>query len=546
MIPVVWLSYKEEIPARGYWDQGMVEDLLNNRIWRTGYEFTHLTGLDGLEGAVVVFPARAQVESVDRLNEELSKLKWAVLLLTGDEEALFPVEQITHPNIRIWVMSPRPGRHDKFRKLGTGYPPHLRLPECAPEKTLDYFFAGQITHDRRRQMAEKLRVMSGGEHVETEGFIQGLEPTEYYKKLASAKVAPCPSGPETPDTFRLFEALETGCIPIADTRTPKGDFLDDYWTFFFGEEPPFPVLTNYEQLPGYTQDAVERWKPLSNTILAWWVGKKRQMALDLQQDVFETSGINPNTGKITVLIPTSPIAAHPNTELIERTITDVRSKLDCEIIVMIDGIREEQAHYSEQYQEYIGRLLWLCKTWGNVLPILSRGHQHQAGMTRDALKYVKTPTILFVEHDAPITPDYDFPWDNFVEAITEGGAEVVRFHHEARILPEHEHLMFDKEPIQVCGVPMKRTMQWSQRPHLASTAFYRHILNTFFHPESRTMIEDVMHGIVDTACKEDGIMGWHNFRVWIYTPEGNIKRSYHLDGRGDDPKYEMDIRPVNV
>jgi hypothetical protein len=62
-------------------------------------------------------------------------------------------------------------------------------------------------------------------------------------------------------------------------------------------------------------------------------------------------------------------------------------------------------------------------------------------MTRAGLNHVATPTILFVEHDAPITPDCDFEWDGLIDAIMQGDANVVRFHHEARVLPEHEHLM---------------------------------------------------------------------------------------------------------
>ncbi len=94
---------------------------------------------------------------------------------------------------------------------------------------------------------------------------------------------------------------------------------------------------------------------------------------------------------------------------------------------------------------------------------------------------------------------------------------------------------------------MMRTAQWSQRPHLASTAFYRDMIDRYFNPQSRTMIEDVMHGIVHEAYQREGEMGWNLWRLWIYTPETDslgIKRSYHLDGRGADPKYDMDIKPV--
>jgi hypothetical protein len=101
-----------------------------------------------------------------------------------------------------------------------------------------------------------------------------------------------------------------------------------------------------------------------------------------------------------------------------------------------------------------------------------------------------------------------------------------------------------KNPDLEGGTPMRKTMQWSQRPHLASTAFYRQMLDRYFHPDSLTMIEDVIHGAVIEDCRKDSIMGWYSWRLWIYHPEGNIKRSYHLDGRGDDPKYEMVVKPV--
>jgi len=93
-----------------------------------------------------------------------------------------------------------------------------------------------------------------GELYASAGFTEGLVPEVYFEKLASAKAAFASSGPETPDTFRLFEALEAGCVPLADCRVQAGkdntDLGDDYWTWFFGEEPPFPVLTDYDQLAG--------------------------------------------------------------------------------------------------------------------------------------------------------------------------------------------------------------------------------------------------------------------------------------------------------
>lgn len=585
-LQVIWLTLNPDTPARGYWDQGMIEDLFANKLWSPvmGYKFDHRTKqtADFSEGGIVVIPARSHVKYADVINALIHSMPWVIVMLTGDEEASFPFKVLQHSNMRLWVMSPRPGYEYPAgtRYLGTGYPPKAREVFASEryhkKRALNLFFAGQITHRRRQEMAaafnelikvQEEREAAGEQSIDifyeaTSGFTQGMPQPQYYDFMAQSEVVACPSGPETPDTFRLFEALEASAIPIADAHDPKGIFPANYWTWFFGEEPPFPVLTNYEQLNGYTQELVDGWYGKAAKVSAWWIGKKRQMAYNLTEDLAEL-GVSPKDGTnrtmldhITVLIPSSPIADHPSTAMLEKTIADVRAKLpDSEIIIMLDGVRPEQEHYRERYDQYKNRVMWLAlHTWHNVLPVVFDQHTHQASMTREALKLVKTPTILFVEHDAPITPDRTFEWQALVAAIQQGDANVIRFHHEALVLPEHEHLMLGKVEFvqrntwssgEVDGAYMRRTMQWSQRPHLASTAFYKLMLDTYFNPESRTMIEDVMHGIVQQICMDYGIQGWYQFRLWMYHPiDEDIKRSYHLDGRGADPKYDMDIKPV--
>lgn len=570
VIPVIWLSLTEGTPPTGYWDHGMLEALFNGELWQTPNwpQFNQVQCQGAItmpesdtKGAVVVFPARAQVAKVEELNEALAALEWVVLILTGDEEASFPVEKIKHPRLKLWVMSPRPGRNDNHRKLGTGWPPQIRyhINSAPPWKYLDVFFSGQDTHERRHQLMEQLKAMQERKDMRVEahgtaGFTKGQHYGLYYGNLQDAKIAPAPSGPETPDTFRLFEALEAGCVPIADALDPKGAFPPHYWTWFFEEEPPFPVVTNYEQMTGYCLEALKNWPAINNKVFAWWQGYKRKLAENMVNDIYYCLA-KPKTAlalsdKITVIIPSSPMAAHPDTSMIEQTIADVRTQLpDCEIIITLDGVRREQKHYAKDYEEYKRRLLWLTNNrWRNVLPVVFEKHMHQASMAREALKLVRTPLILYVEHDAPPVPDRVIEWEGLVAAIEHGHADMIRLHHEELILPEHEHMMVDTEISYLAPylVPMRQTMQWSQRPHLARTSFYARILEDYFHPASKTMIEDVMHGVVHTRVSND-VTAWNDFKLWVYMPETDelgIKRSYHLDGRGKDPKYEMIIKPV--
>lgn len=546
MIPVVYLSYRPDTPANDYWDQALLYALLRGEIWDMGLKFEVRDSLEGLGGAVIVFPARAQVDCIDELNADLSQLEWVLVMLTGDEESVFPVEKIKHGNCRVWVMSPRK-KHEGHRFLGTGWPPQARpsLQQAYHEymeKPLDFFFAGQITHARRRECQQQLNVMMEkmqGDFLPTQGFTEGMRHLKYFRQMAAAKVAPAPSGPETPDSFRVFEALESGCVPIVDRGPDKFDF-PDYWTFFFGEEPPFPVLDTYEQLPGFTQDILDRWPDKNIEVFAWWIGKKRQMAWDLAEDIKELTGVE-SKEDITVIVPTSPVPLHPQTHIIEQTIYSIRHHLPtAEIILTFDGIRPEQEKLRPAYQEYIRKLLWKCNfEWHNVLPLVFKEHTHQAGMARRALELVKTPLILYVEHDAPLVTDYEIPFKDLGRAITEGDANIIRLHHEAHVLPDHEHLMLDGVQ-EVQGQPLRKTKQWSQRPHLASKVFYQDMLERYFRPDQKTMIEDIVHGIVQDEARDR--MGWFKWRLWIYSPEGNMKRSYHTDARGAEPKFEESFK----
>lgn len=555
-IPVIWLSYYKETPNKGYWDYAMLEEFFRGEAWNPvgnfEYEFCETGSLPVIDGAVVVIPGRYHADDIDKINREVAQWKWCLFIIMGDEESLFDITKLEHPNMKVWVMSPRPGSTaDRF--LPNGYTSNTRkdLKDIRPVvKSLDWFFSGQITHQRRQEAAHAMRNLKTYDNIpsmykETEGFTQGFHPKEYYKYMSQAKIAPCPSGPELPDSFRVYEALEAAAIPVADATTSK-PYPDGFWTNLFGEEPPFPIIREWESLYGYmVENLLPEFPEKNNQIFAWWQNWKRNFAYWFVEDITLLSGHVPSykekglRDKVTVLISSSPSYKHPSTDMIEQTINDVRVHLpDSEIIIMLDGVRPEQEFRRSDYEEYKRRLLWKCNhEWTNVLPLVFTEHLHQANCTMKALEYVKTPTILFVEHDTPLTPDCDIPFEDIVSAITYGELNVVRFHFEAVIPEPHIPLMMGE--FNVFGVNYLRTRQWSQRPHLASTSFYKDMLERYFTQDSRTMIEDVVYGAVENDCRDDGLMGWYKWRLAIYAPEGNLKRSYNLDGRGEEAKYEM-------
>ncbi len=532
MIPVVRLG------PGAQWDQCLLDDLLSGALWPHGIEFERVDDFPDADGVVLVIPGRYFADRAAEISEKIARYRWVLAFRVGDEEDLLDIRRIAHPNIRWLIQTPRVGRdYGDARFIGVGYPPHLRrLHPEPPAKNLDVFLAGQDTHERRHQAFAALQPGERRRIEPTPGFTQGMDPTEYVRCMTAAKVAPAPSGAVSPDSFRVYEALEAHSVPIADDVSPTYDSRG-YWERLF-PGAPFPILRNYSDLPGWITDQLADWPRSGNRVAAWWLAEKRRMAEHLRADLI---ALGADAGDcrppITAIITTSPVRSHPSTEILEETVVSVRERLpDAEIVIAFDGVRAEQADRAADYDEYIRRVLWKADhEWGNTLPLLSDEHLHQAVCVKRALKHVRTPLVLMLEHDTPLCGD--IPFGDLAEVVLAGAANVIRLHHEASVLEPHRYLMLDDEPQKVRGVPMMRTIQWSNRPHLASVAWYRELLDRWFPNDERNFVEDVVYGRLIAAHERDGEMGWLGWRTWLYTPEGDIKRSFHTDGRAGESKF---------
>ncbi len=237
---------------------------------------------------------------------------------------------------------------------------------------------------------------------------------------------------------------------------------------------------------------------------------------------------------ITVVTPVSVIKSHPDTTILDETIDTIRHHLpDAEIVLTFDGIRAEHENRRQDYEQFICEALWKAdRDWKPVVPFIFDTHRHQSGMLRHVLPHITTPLMLYVEQDTPLVADEPINWAAIAAFIMSGQSNVVRLHHEAVIPDDHQHLIHGEDDGFI------RTSQWSQRPHIASVAYYRRILDSHFTQDAVCFIEDRMHGIVDQAFKQDGMAGWHQHRIHIYNPGPNLKRSYHTDGRAGEPKYD--------
>ncbi len=183
------------------------------------------------------------------------------------------------------------------------------------------------------------------------------------------------------------------------------------------------------------------------------------------------------------------------------------------------------AHLVDEFQSTDG--------FPNVRAYVAPEWLHQAGLALRALDLVDTDYVCFVEHDTPLVGD--IPWGELIATVDTGPLDVIRLYHEHVVPVEHEYLHGDVE--RGHGAPYRATRQWSQRPHLARAGWYEAMLEEWFSDDDRTMIEDAIYGPV-----ERGEVG----KVGIYYPDVSLKRSGHLDGRGDRSKGEMVWRGMVV
>lgn len=291
-IKVIWRSYHNDVLARGYWDNALLDDIFK----RGDFEHIELKNkplpvIDENEGAVFIINGRTHVEDAEKINADIAKLSWVLFIITGDEEALFPWRDIKHPIMRVWVMLPRMNEHnDTSYKLPNGYRPdtHELLKKIGQqERTLDWVFIGQVNHPRREQCVEAIKSLDNqnGVLIETHAFgEEKIKYRDYLTQMADSKIVLCPSGIESPDSFRVYEALEAGCIPVVDAFSTKHQ-SPGFWHYLFGDQVPFPIVDYWDKLPALLPQLLKEYPENANLVFSWWQSIKRSLYFKLTDDV---------------------------------------------------------------------------------------------------------------------------------------------------------------------------------------------------------------------------------------------------------------------
>ena len=273
-------SVKQEDCAADKWDYGLLKQFFN----KNNIKPDKVTTLPNTDRAFVVIPGPQNVDYEDQISEELNKIDRVVLFITGDESATFKIDKIKHKNIEIWVQYPH-RKHSQYNKLALGVPRdlHKHLPKYQ-DKLYDVFFSGQITHQRRQELATVMPNIPNSFYNPTTGFAEGLKPKQYYDKMSLSKIVPCPSGAMVIDSFRFYEAIEMLCLPIGDKLDSKMQNTD-FFNFVFEDNHSVKTVDNWNHLVDLLPELLNNYTSEMHQIVCWWIKYKRDLFIKLMRQV---------------------------------------------------------------------------------------------------------------------------------------------------------------------------------------------------------------------------------------------------------------------
>ena len=280
MINAYLYSHDGQDYANDKWDYGLLKEIFDKH----GVDQIRVTEIPNSDRAFVVIPGPQTAGNEELLSNELNKLYRVVLFINGDENARFDVSKIRHPNIEIWIQYPHK-KHDQYNKMPIGVPQHLKdnVPEYK-EKEYDVYFGGQITHSRRKELASVMPRLNNSLYGPTRGFSLGDKPKDYYAKLSSAKIAPCPSGAAVIDTFRFFESIELLTLPIADKLDPSMTETK-FYKKMFGIKFPVESVDNWNNIEKLLPELLGDYPKNMHRVVAWWIKYKRDLGIKIMEQI---------------------------------------------------------------------------------------------------------------------------------------------------------------------------------------------------------------------------------------------------------------------
>jgi len=180
----------------------------------------------------------------------------------------------------------------RFFPLGVGAPVDKKIVKFDRPVTQRHFiwnFVGDVNKPSRHGLVETFNnLLPNKIHLVGDFFDPNkLRPSEYQAIVADSKFTLCPDGYDNCDTFRFWEAIELGSIPISVGR---GEFA--YFQNLLKSELPFPQFPNWHEALIFMTSVANNNEYLSllqKSMASWWHRYKLQLIEEFRQSCVDIS-----------------------------------------------------------------------------------------------------------------------------------------------------------------------------------------------------------------------------------------------------------------
>ncbi len=231
-INVVWYNQ-----SKGNWDSGLLRTIFDKHP--DLFIQHNFKGWAHFDRAIVIVVGKPEVAP---LRECLDTLKSGIVILTSDEDAYFDYKAAIPPHLEIWSQYWTQDRPEIKERLLIGPSSRLFYGEGGVEYKnnsgflrRDYLwsFVGQVQNPFRQECIKTLLTLEGGFLQVVQMFggngENGMDYQAYLDIMCRSKYVICPSGSMSVDSFRLYEAIECGAIPITDMHCPREKDGFNWW-----------------------------------------------------------------------------------------------------------------------------------------------------------------------------------------------------------------------------------------------------------------------------------------------------------------------------
>ncbi|MCF7852601.1 MAG: glycosyltransferase family 47 protein [Simkaniaceae bacterium] len=282
---VLWVSY----PQKHYFQADWIEYLLSDFNTQVSFDpdLKHLEN-----GCLLIFSENLKNEHIALIKKFAHDGKKFGLVHIGDEayRANIEIYQYASFVFREYYSQKiaQIYRHVFFLPLGSKRGFILNkacheLPKISDRPYL-WSFMGQVTKSSRKSMIAHLKQLKAQSfcHFNHSFNSQDCLSTETYQHVLKNTIfSPCPRGWINLDSFRLYESLESGCIPIVE-RGRDAYFLNAF------KNPPFLIVRSWKEARNAIknlQNDPEEIEKLRLRCFNWWIEEKRQLKKSIHDQI---------------------------------------------------------------------------------------------------------------------------------------------------------------------------------------------------------------------------------------------------------------------